>query len=84
MQLELLQAHNLLLDGGPCDHPIDINHLLLSNPMGPVHCLQVLHRVPIVLNKYHLKMPIAYLTTIGQKQKLVMIVLQSVQGGLKR
>ena len=54
MQLELLQAHDLLLYGGPRDHPVDVHHFLLSYSVGSVHCLQVLHWVPVMLNKDHL------------------------------
>ena len=41
VQLELLQAHDLFFYGGPCDHPVNIHNLLLSNSMSSVHSLGV-------------------------------------------
>ena len=51
MDLELLQRHDLLLQGVPSDQAVDIHHFLLSNPVGSVHRLQVLHGVPVVFDE---------------------------------
>lgn len=45
--------HNLLLQSGPRNQSININDLLLSDPVCPVHRLQVLHWIPIVLHEYN-------------------------------
>lgn len=42
---------NLLLQSPPRDQPINIHDLLLPDPMRPVHGLQILLRVPVVLHE---------------------------------
>ena len=54
----LRSLQDALLDGSFADQPVNRDLLRLSQPVRSVHCLQVLHRVPIVLNKYHLKLPL--------------------------
>lgn len=44
--------HDLLLQRPPRDQPIHINDPLLSQPMRPIHRLQIPHRVPIMLHKH--------------------------------
>jgi hypothetical protein len=43
--------HDLLLERPFGDEPIDVYDLLLAQPMRPIHRLQILHGVPVVLHK---------------------------------
>lgn len=44
--------HDLLFEGALRDKTINIYDLLLTDTMGPIHRLEVLHRVPVMLNEY--------------------------------
>lgn len=43
--------HDLLLKGASGDESVNVDDLLLTEPMGTVHRLQVLHRVPVVFDE---------------------------------
>lgn len=43
--------HNLLLEGFSGDESVHVDNLLLSNAVGAVHGLKVLHWVPVVLHE---------------------------------
>ena len=43
--------HDLLLERPLRDEPVDVDDLLLSESMSSIHSLQILHRVPIVLDE---------------------------------
>lgn len=43
--------HDLLLQCAPCDEAVDVDDLLLTETMRAVHGLQILHRVPVVVDK---------------------------------
>lgn len=51
VDLEFLQAHNLLLERAAGDEAVDVDRALLANAVGAVHGLQILHRVPVVLEE---------------------------------
>jgi hypothetical protein len=53
VELELLQTHNLLLQGAARDQTIHIHRLLLTDAVSAVHGLQIFHGVPVVLHEDH-------------------------------
>jgi hypothetical protein len=49
--LELLKTHDLLFKSVNCDQSMNSDCFALANSMRSVHCLDVLHRVPVMLHE---------------------------------
>ena len=43
--------HDLLLKSTFCDQSIYIDYFFLPDTVCTIHCLEILHRVPVVLNE---------------------------------
>jgi len=50
---EALQVHDLVFDSVAHNESVDYNSAHLADTVGPVHSLQIVHRVPIVLGEDH-------------------------------
>ena len=48
---EALQVHDVVFDGVPHNQSVDNDSAGLANAMRSVHCLQVVHGVPVVLGE---------------------------------
>lgn len=53
IRFELLIPHDFLLNRCLSDKAIYVHRTFLTNTMRTIHCLQILHRIPIMLDKYH-------------------------------
>lgn len=49
------RPHDFLLESAAGDESVHVDNSLLADAVGSVHRLQVSHRTPVMLHKYHLR-----------------------------